>query len=42
MRRELSSHRKWAERVSLMWAFACLITFSVGVLTGMAIVTTSL
>lgn len=39
MKRELTSHRERAERVSLMWTFACLLTFSVGVLTGMAIIT---
>ena len=42
MKRELTSHRKRAERISLMWSLACILTFSVGVLTGMAIVSTTI
>ena len=35
---ELPTHRKHAERISIMWSLACVLTFSVGVLAGMIII----
>ena len=42
MKSEISTHRKRAEKISMMWSLACILTFSVGVLAGMIIVSTTI